>query len=85
VTKEKVLSLAAEAAIADRRQEAVEEQCECLVHELTLLCIKGSKLCINIARAPPLTHLHEGMRFAMAQHTKDKQLSTLRAAVSLAA
>jgi dihydroorotase-like cyclic amidohydrolase len=35
--EEKLLSLAAQAVAADRRRVGVEEQCEHLVHELTLL------------------------------------------------
>jgi hypothetical protein len=86
VAEEKVLSLAAEVAIADQRWEAPEEQCKCLAHELTLLSIRGSELCITITDAPTLAPLHEGMCFAMARNTEvATRLSTLMVAVSLAA
>jgi hypothetical protein len=76
--KEKALSLAAKAAMTDQRREATEEQSERLVHELTLLSLRGSKMCITITGTPPMAHLHEGMRFAAAQHTEiATQLSTL--------
>jgi hypothetical protein len=42
VTEKKLPSLAAKVAAADRRQVAVEEQCEHLVHKLTLLNLRGS-------------------------------------------
>jgi hypothetical protein len=81
----KFLSLLALAAVGEWPGAAVEEQCKCLVHELTLLSLRGSELCMTIIGAPPLTHLHEGMRFAIARHTKvSMQLSALLAAVSLA-
>jgi hypothetical protein len=41
VAEEMVSSLAAEAAVANRRWEAAEKQCERLVQELTLLSIGG--------------------------------------------
>jgi hypothetical protein len=41
VAEEMVSSLAAEAAVANRRWEATEEQCEHVAHELTLLTIGG--------------------------------------------
>jgi hypothetical protein len=47
-------SLAAKMAVADQRREATEEQCERQVHELTLLSLRGSELCITITDAPPL-------------------------------
>jgi hypothetical protein len=84
--EEKILSLVSEVALANQRQEVAEEQCERLVHELTLLSIRGSELCITITGAPPLTPLHKGMHFAAAQHTEvATRLSALWAVVSLAA
>jgi hypothetical protein len=56
-----------------------------LVHELTLLSLRGSELCMTITGAPPLAPLHEGMWFAVACHIEvSMRLSTLWAAVSLA-
>jgi hypothetical protein len=62
--------VAAEVAMAIQRWEATEEQCERLVHELSLLSIKRSELCITISSAPSWSPLHEGMHFVVAQHTK---------------
>jgi hypothetical protein len=70
MAEEKILSPVAKAATTDQRWEAVEEQCECLVHELTLLSLRGSQLCMMITGVPPLAPLHEGMRIAAAQHTE---------------
>jgi hypothetical protein len=53
VVKEKLPSLAAKASAVDRRWVAAEEQCESLVHELTLLNLRGSELCVNISGALP--------------------------------
>jgi dGTP triphosphohydrolase len=53
-TKEKFPSVAAQAVMAHRRWEATEEQCECLVHELTLMSLRGSELCMTITSAPLL-------------------------------
>jgi hypothetical protein len=39
VVKEKFSSLVAKAAVAEQRRVAIEEQCERLVHELTLLSL----------------------------------------------
>jgi hypothetical protein len=41
-------------AATDLRLEGTEEQCERLVHKLTLLSLKGYELCITITCAPPL-------------------------------
>jgi hypothetical protein len=72
--------------MANQWWEATDEQYKRLVHELTLLSIRGSELCITITGAPPLTPLHEGMRFVVAQHTEVATLlSTLWAVVSLPA
>jgi uncharacterized protein (DUF111 family) len=51
--EEKLPSLAAKASAVDRRWVAAEEQCESLVHELTLLNLRGSELCVNISGALP--------------------------------
>jgi hypothetical protein len=48
-TKEKIPNLA---AAAERQRVAAEEQCECLVHELTLLNLRGSELCMTTTSAP---------------------------------
>jgi chromosome segregation ATPase len=45
VAEEKISSLMTKAATTDQRWEAVEEQWERLVHELTLLSLRGSELC----------------------------------------
>jgi hypothetical protein len=83
--KEMILSLAAEVAMANRRREPAKKKCKHLVHELTLLRIRESEMCITIIGAPLLTPLHEGMCFAVAQHTEvATRLSTLWMAVSLA-
>jgi hypothetical protein len=50
----KVSSLAAKVAMGEQRWEAAKEQRERLVHELTLLSLMGSKLCITITGTPPL-------------------------------
>jgi hypothetical protein len=68
--EESISGLEAEVSMVHQRKEAAEEQCERLVHELTLLYIKGYELCIIITSAPPLRLLHEGMCFAVAQHTE---------------
>jgi hypothetical protein len=39
-SEEKLLILSAKAAAAEQRRVAVEEHCECLVHELSLLSLK---------------------------------------------
>jgi dihydroxyacetone kinase-like predicted kinase len=52
--EDKILSLVAKMVTADQQQEATEEQCECLLHELTLLSLRGSELCITITGAPLL-------------------------------
>jgi hypothetical protein len=56
--------------MAHQRREATKEQCGQLVHELALLNIRSSELCITITGSPSLTPLHEGMCFVVAQHTK---------------
>jgi hypothetical protein len=71
VAEEKVSTLTVKAATIDRRPEVAKEQCEGLVHQLILLRIRGSELCITITGAPLLTPLHEGMRFAVAWHNKE--------------
>jgi hypothetical protein len=54
--------------------------------ELTLLSLRGSKLCITITGTLLLAPLHEGMRFKVAQHTEvPARLSALWVAVSLVA
>jgi hypothetical protein len=69
--EEKLPILAAQVAAADRRWVGVEEQWECLDHELTLLILHGSELCMTITGAPPQTPLtHDVMRFAAAHHTE---------------
>jgi hypothetical protein len=71
-------------AATDLRLEGTEEQCERLVHKLTLLSLKGYELCITITCAPPLAPLHEGMRFVVTENTVvATQLSTLWVVVSL--
>jgi hypothetical protein len=85
VVEEKTLSLVAEVAMANQQWEATEEQCERLVHELTLLSIRGYEQCITITVAPLLSPLHEGMHFAVAQHPEvATRLSALWVVVSLA-
>jgi hypothetical protein len=75
-----------EVATANQRQEATKEQCKRLVHGLTHLSIRGSKLCITITGGLPLTPLHEGMRLVVAQHAEiATRLFALWAMVSLAA
>jgi hypothetical protein len=54
MAEEKILSPVAKAATTDQRWEAVGEQCECLVHELTLLSLRGSQLYMMITGVPPL-------------------------------
>jgi hypothetical protein len=54
VAEEKISSPAAKAATTDHQREAMEEQCECLVHEFTLLSLRGFELCITITGALPL-------------------------------
>jgi hypothetical protein len=51
--EEKLPILAAQVAAADRRWVGVEEQWECLDHELTLLILHGSELSMTITGAPP--------------------------------
>jgi hypothetical protein len=85
-SEEKLRSLVDKAAIADQRQVAVEEQCEHLVNECTLLHLRGSELCMTITDTPPQIPLYEEMRFVAAHHTKVAMwLSVLWQAVSLAA
>jgi hypothetical protein len=69
-TEVKLPTLADKAATTYRRRVGVEEQCERLVHEITLLNLEGSKLCMTITGAPPQAPLHEGMRFVAAHHTE---------------
>jgi hypothetical protein len=84
--EEKLPSLATKAAAIDQQRVAVEEQCEHLVHELTLLNLRGSKLCMTINGAPPQTPIYMGLRFVAAHETKVvMRLSVHWAAVSLAA
>jgi hypothetical protein len=64
------LSLTARTTVVDQQWEMVEEQCERLVHDLTLLSVRGSELCNTITSSPPLSPLHEGMCFTTAQHTE---------------
>jgi hypothetical protein len=45
---------ARDATVADQQREVIEEQCECLANELTLLSLRGSKLCMAITSAPSL-------------------------------
>jgi hypothetical protein len=52
VTEEMVSSLATEAVMASQLREAVEEQCRRLAQELTLLSIRGSKMCITVTSSP---------------------------------
>jgi hypothetical protein len=86
MTKEKFLSLSAKPVKDERRWVAIEEQCECLVHELTLLSLRGSELCMTITGAPSQAPLYEGMWFAAARHTEvAMRLSALSEAVSLSA
>jgi hypothetical protein len=56
--------------MAEQRWVAAEEQCECLVHKLTLLGLRSSELCMSITVSPPQAPLHEGMCFVVAQHTE---------------
>jgi hypothetical protein len=82
--EERILSLEAEVSMAHLQRGATVEQCERMVHGLTLLNIRHSEFYITITVAPPLTPLHEGMRFAAAQHTEVAAwLSALWAEVSL--
>jgi hypothetical protein len=53
VAEEKFLSLSSNADATVRRQEVVEEQCKRLVHELTLLSLRGPELCMTITSALP--------------------------------
>jgi hypothetical protein len=70
----------------DQWREAEEEHCERLVHELTLLSLSGSELCITITSAPLLAPLHEEMCLAATQQTEVATgLSALWVVVSLAA
>jgi hypothetical protein len=41
-----------------------------LVHELTLLNLRGSKLCMTITSTLSQAPLHEGMWFVAAHHTE---------------
>jgi hypothetical protein len=52
VAKEKILSLAAKMAMAKRGWVAAEEQCERLVHKLTLLSLRGSEPGMSITGIP---------------------------------
>jgi hypothetical protein len=84
--EEKIPSLEEKMAMAEQRGVAVEEQCERLVHELTLLSLWVSELCMSITGILPQASLHLGMHFAVAQHIEvAARLSTLWVAVSLAA
>jgi hypothetical protein len=85
VGEEKIPSLAAKMVAPDQHQEATEEQCEHLVHDLTFLSLSGSVLWMTITGAPLLAPLYEGMRFAATQHAKvATRLSALWVVVSLA-
>jgi hypothetical protein len=57
-------------ATSEWRHVAVEGQCERLIHELTLLSLWGSELCMSVTGIPSQAPLHEGMCFAIAQHTE---------------
>jgi hypothetical protein len=84
--EEKILSLEEKTTMAEQRGVAVEEQCERLVHELTLMSLKGSELCMTITSTLPQAPLPEGMCSAVAQHTEvAMRLSALWGAESLAA
>jgi hypothetical protein len=86
VAKEKFLSLVSKAATAEWRWVATEEQCERLVHELTLMSLKGSELCMTITSTLPQAPLPERICSAVAQHTEvAMRLSALWGAESLAA
>jgi hypothetical protein len=52
-TEEKILSLVANTVVVEWQQLATEEQCERLVHELTLLNLRGSELCMSITDISP--------------------------------
>jgi hypothetical protein len=76
--EEKFSTLSAKAAAAERQWVAVEEQFKRLVHELTLLSLRGSVLCMTIIGALPQAPLYKGMRFVVDRHTKvAMRLSTL--------
>jgi hypothetical protein len=45
-------SLAAKTAVVERRSVAAEEWCKRLIHELTLLSLRCSELCMTITSAP---------------------------------
>jgi hypothetical protein len=82
VAEDKIPNLAAKAAAAKWQWVATDEQWEHLVHELTLLNLRGFELCMTITGTP----LHEGMTFAVVHHIEVVMwLSTLWVAVSLAA
>jgi transcriptional regulator of nitric oxide reductase len=66
VAEAMILILTSEVATANQQQEVTQKQCERLVHKLTLLSIRDSKLCITITGAPLLTPLNERMRLTMA-------------------
>jgi hypothetical protein len=51
--EEKLPSLADKAVAADQQWVVVEEQCELLVHDLTLLNLRGFELCMTIIGNPP--------------------------------
>jgi hypothetical protein len=57
------------AVTANRQRKEAEGQCEHLVEELTLLRLRGSKLCLTIARTLPQDPLHAGKWFAAAHYT----------------
>jgi hypothetical protein len=57
MAEEKISNLAAKAATVELQRTAVEQHCERLVYELTLLNLQGSKLCMTITGAPPQTPL----------------------------
>jgi hypothetical protein len=67
--EEKIPNVAVKAADAKRQQVATEEQCECLVPELTPPNLRGSELCMTITSTLPQAPLHEGMHFVAVHHT----------------
>jgi hypothetical protein len=85
-TKVKFQSLSPKPIAVERRRVEIEEQCERLVHELTLLSLRGSELCMTIIGAPSQASLYEGMWFVAARHIEvAMRLSSLSEAVSLTA
>jgi hypothetical protein len=84
--EENFLSMVAKVTVAERQRVAAEEYCKHLVHELTLLSLRVSKLCMTITGTLPQPPLPEGMCFAIAQHIELAMLLfVLWMAVSLAA